>query len=313
MADVLNHVKDINTCARQEPESFIRRAETRYDELLNQTVERIFRGGVNVVLLAGPSSSGKTTTADKIQQKLTAKGHIAYTVSLDDFYKNRNEFVLDEDGKPDYETVSALELDLLNRVLVDLTEHGHCFLPRYDFIEGKRRDDALEIQLVPGDVVIFEGLHALNPVISDRLPQDALMKLYVSVSTRIYRGDETVQMTKRDLRLVRRMIRDYHFRSSTVENTFSLWDKVLEGEAKYLSPYKFNADIQLDSIHNYEPCVFRGEAQRLLDTVPETSEWFPEACRLRKELDPFEALPSAIVPQDSLMREFLGHDGKAAE
>ena len=313
MADVLNRVKEINACARSEPDSFVRRAENRYDELLDQTVERICGGEVNLVLLAGPSSSGKTTTAAKIRRKLTDRGHIAYTVSLDDFYKNRSEFLPGADGKPDYETVSALELDLLYQVMVDLVEHGVGKLPHYDFMAGRRRDNALELQLTPGDVVIFEGLHALNPVISGRLPQNALLKLYVSVSTRIYSGDDTVQMTKRDLRLVRRMIRDYRFRNSSVENTFSLWDKVLEGEQKYLSPYKFNADIQLDSIHNYEPCVFHGEALRLLDTVPENSEWYPEARRLRKQLEPFEPLSPAIVPDHSLMREFLGSPSGRAE
>ena len=265
------------------------------------------------VLVEGAKWCGKTTTAEKISQKLDELGHTAYTVSLDDFYKNRSEFEPGEDGKPDYETVSALELDLLNQVLIGLMEHGRSSLPKYDFIAGKRCDNAFEIRLDPGDVVIFEGLHALNPVISDRLPQSGLLKLYVSVSTRIYRSDDTVQLTKRDLRLVRRMIRDYHFRSSSVENTFSLWDKVLEGEEKYLAPFKYNADLQLDSIHNYEPCVFRGEAMRLLDTVPETSEWFTEACRLRSELEQFEALPTTLVPQDSLMREFLGRGGEAAD
>lgn len=307
MADVLNRVQEINACARSEPDCFVRRAENRYDELLDQTVGRICGGEAHLVLLAGPSSSGKTTTAAKIRQKLTDQGHIAYTVSLDDFYKNRSEFEPDEDGKPDYEAVSALELDLLYQVMVDLVRHGHARLPHYDFLLGRRIDNALELQLTPGDVVIFEGLHALNPVISERLPQNALLKLYVSVSTRIYCGDGTVQMTKRDLRLVRRMVRDYRFRNSSVENTFSLWDKVLEGEQKYLSPYKFNADIQLDSIHNYEPCVFHGEALRLLDTVPENSEWFSEACRLRRQLEPFEALSPALVPDQSLMREFLGN------
>ncbi|HBL41528.1 MAG TPA: nucleoside kinase [Ruminococcaceae bacterium] len=307
MADVLNHVSEINTCARQEPKFLIERAENRYDELLNRTVERISKNNsAEIVLLAGPSSSGKTTTAGKISQKLSKKGHTAYTVSLDDFYRNRGEFALDEEGKPDYESVTALELDMLNRVMTNLVQQGHSLLPRYDFVNGKRLDDAFEIRLQPGDVVIFEGLHALNPIISERLPQDALLKLYVSVSTRLYLQGDEVQMTKRDLRLVRRMIRDYRFRNSSVENTFSLWGKVLEGENKFLAPYKYCADILIDSIHNYEPCVFRREALALLDTVPQDSDWFPEACRLKKQMEPFETLSPNLVPQDSLMREFLG-------
>ncbi len=306
MADVINRIEEINAAARRNPNHLIRCAETRYDDLLNRTVARICGGRVQIVLLAGPSASGKTTTAQKISQKLAASGHTAYAVSLDDFYKNRAEIAPGEDGKPDYEIVSALELELLHQVMIDLAELGHSALPSYDFEAGVRRDNASEIRLVPGDIVIFEGLHALNPLVSERLPQNAMLRLYVSLSTRIYRGDDVVQMTKRDLRLVRRLIRDHHYRDSSVENTFSLWGTVLKGEGKYLLPHKYNADIMLDSIHNYEPCVLRDEALRLLNAVPEASEWFSEARRLRKALEPFRPLPPAMVPQDSLLREFLG-------
>ena len=306
MSDVLNQLEEINAAAKQNPNHFIRRAETRYDELLNRTVARVCGGGAQIVLLAGPSASGKTTTARKISQKLAASGHTAYSVSLDDFYKNRNEIAMGEDGKPDYETITALELELLSQVMNDLADHGRGSLPQYDFEAGVRHDDVSEIRLEPGDIVIFEGLHALNPIVSERLPQYAALKLYVSVSTRIYRSDGAVQMTKRDLRLVRRMIRDYRCRDSSVEHPFSLWGTVLKGEGQYLLPYKFNADLIIDSIHNYEPCVLRHEALRLLNAVPESSEWFSEAARLRKALEPFKSLPPTMVPPDSLLREFLG-------
>lgn len=307
MADVINNLSDINELAVSDPCGMIARAEVRYDSALNKIVDVISNNhSIEIVLLAGPSSSGKTTTANKINEKLHSVGHKAYTISLDDFYRNSYEAILDENGKPDYETVNALDLDLLRNVLESLVTQRKASIPKFNFDTGLRTDNADDIQLIPGDVVILEGLHALNPLIHESLPVRALLKLYISVSTRIYNDDGSVLFTKRDLRLVRRTVRDFSHRSSSVENTFSMWESVLEGEQKYLAPYKYCADILIDSIHNYEPCVFKTRAIELFKAVDKESIWFDKTQRLTKILECFETIPESLLPEQSLLkREFL--------
>ncbi|MBR3802008.1 MAG: nucleoside kinase [Clostridia bacterium] len=308
MADVINTLSQINYEAVNDTADFISAAEERYSFALDCVVERIINNNsLEIVLLAGPSCSGKTTTANKLREKLEEKGHRAYTISLDDFYRNSVDAIIGDDGKPDYETVYALDLDLLAKVLTQLVNERKATIPRFDFDTGIRTDGAFEISLDEGDVVILEGLHALNPLIYGYLPSDALLKIYISVSTRIYDDYGYVLLTKRDLRLIRRTVRDFHSRSSSVENTFDMWDGVLEGENKYLAPYKYCADILIDTIHNYEPCVFKKRALELFKTVKPESAWFDETVRLTEKLVRFSDIEEEKVPRSSLLVcEFLG-------
>ena len=308
MADVINTLSQINYEAVNDTADFISAAEERYSFALDCVVERIINNkSLEIVLLAGPSCSGKTTTANKLRERLEEKGHRAYTISLDDFYRNSVDAIIGDDGKPDYETVYALDLDLLAKVLTRLVNERKASIPRFDFDTGIRTDGAFEISLDEGDVVILEGLHALNPLIYGYLPSDALLKIYISVSTRIYDDYGYVLLTKRDLRLIRRTVRDFHSRSSSVENTFDMWDGVLEGENKYLAPYKYCADILIDTIHNYEPCVFKKRALELFKTVKPESSWFDETVRLTEKLVRFSDIEEEKVPRSSLLVcEFLG-------
>lgn len=308
MADVINTLSQINYEAQNDTAAFISAAEERYSFALDCVVERIINNKcVEIVLLAGPSCSGKTTTANKLRERLADKGHKAYTISLDDFYRNSTDAIIGDDGKPDFETVHALDLDLLEKVLKKLVKERTAKIPRFDFDTGIRTDNAFEITLDEGDVVILEGLHALNPIIYGYLPAEALLKIYISVSTRIYDDSGYVILTKRDLRLIRRTVRDYHSRSSSVENTFDMWDGVLEGENKYLAPYKYCADILIDTIHNYEPCVFKSRALELFKTVEPDSVWFAETQRLTEKLVLFSDIAEEEVPRSSLLIcEFLG-------
>ena len=308
MADVINTLSQINYEAQNDTATFISAAEERYSFALDCVVERIINNKcVEIVLLAGPSCSGKTTTANKLRERLADKGHKAYTISLDDFYRNSTDAIIGDDGKPDFETVHALDLDLLEKVLKKLVKERTAKIPRFDFDTGIRTDNAFEITLDEGDVVILEGLHALNPIIYGYLPAEALLKIYISVSTRIYDDSGYVILTKRDLRLIRRTVRDYHSRSSSVENTFDMWDGVLEGENKYLAPYKYCADILIDTIHNYEPCVFKIRALELFKTVEPDSVWYNETQRLTEKLVLFSDIAEEKVPRSSLLIcEFLG-------
>lgn len=257
-------------------------------------------------MLAGPSSSGKTTTAALLSQKLELMGCKAYTVSLDDFYLPHSfGYPLDENGMPDYECVEALDVELIHLCLGELLRRGKISLPVFDFHTGKRINNAKNIVLKENDVIIVEGLHALNPIITDTLNKSNLFKIYVSVSSRIYEDDGSVMLSKRDLRFVRRMVRDYSFRSTSVKKTFEVWESVMRGEDKYLFPFENLADIKINSFHPCEPCVLAKRAIALLSDAL-GGEHNEKASQMISKLDLFENIDYSILPKDSLLREFTG-------
>ncbi|MBQ7956541.1 MAG: zeta toxin family protein [Clostridia bacterium] len=306
MANINNELEFIVENALKAPENLIEKSETRYKNIVENIAEKINNdSSKKIVMLAGPSGSGKTTTATKIKEKLESYGHKAYAVSLDDFYKNIGEGPKNEDGTYDFESVDSLDLDLIHKCLQELITQSESELPLFDFMTGRRKEEKNIITLNKDDVIIVEGLHALNPAITDTLPHENLFKIYISVSSRIYDGEKIV-LNKRNLRFIRRMVRDFQFRNSPVEHTYSLWPKVMHGEDKYLFPFKSNADITANTIHIYEPCVLKKQALELLLTVEETSENYKDAQKLISALNKFPSIEKDSVPKDSLLREFLG-------
>lgn len=257
-------------------------------------------------MLAGPSSSGKTTTASLLSKGIEFMGGKAYTVSLDDFYFPHSVgYPLDENGKPDYECVEALDVELIHLCLGELIRKGKSSLPVFDFTSGERINNAKNITLKENDVIIVEGLHALNPVITDTLDSSNLYKIYVSVSSRVYENDGSVLLSKRDLRFVRRMVRDYSFRSTSVEKTFEVWESVMRGEDKYLFPFEYLADVKINSFHPCEPCVLSKRAVELLRTAL-GGEYGGKASLMINKLGLFKNIDYSALSQDSLLREFTG-------
>ena len=306
MAKIDNELQFIVENALNDKMSLIEKSESRYRNIIDLVCEKInLDSNKKIIMLAGPSGSGKTTTANKIKEKLEGMGHKAYTVSLDDFYKNNGEGPKNEDGTYDFESVDSLDLDLIHKCLEELITDSRSELPLFDFMTGRRKEEKNLIELEKDDVIIVEGLHALNPRIVDTLPTDNLFKIYISVSSRIYDGEKIV-LNKRNLRFIRRMVRDFQFRNSPVEKTYSLWPAVTAGEDKYLYPFKSNADQLINSIHIYEPCVFKTAATELLSAVEKTSKNYEDAQKLISALSRFPAIEKEDVPENSLLREFLG-------
>lgn len=298
-------LEKINCTVEQDMHGLVREEEQRYCAAVSAVVDRIESDrGTEIVLLAGPSASGKTTTAAMVAQALERRGHAAYAVSLDDFFRPQNCCV-DSEGERDFESVHALDIPLLQRTFEQLLRTHTCEIPRFNFATGDRSKEVRRLNIADGDVVIVEGIHALNPVITDSFPADHLLKLYVNVSSRIYGAEDEVVLSKRDLRFIRRMIRDYHYRSSTVSNTFMLWDGVMHGEDAYLFPFRYRADIRLNSFHAYEPCIFRDEAINLLRQVSTGSPYYAKAQSLIANMSRFFPADSGIIPSNSLLREFL--------
>lgn len=307
MSNLKNNLSYINTQARQAPLTLIEQAEDRYASIVCSIAERIRQEeGREIILLAGPSASGKTTTAAMLAKAVQESGRQAYFISLDNFYLDQDRSPRLPDGTPDFETVHALDLPLIDETLNRLLREGRCEAPLFDFTTGRRRAESERIMLARGDVIVVEGLHALNPLIEAGLPGDRLLRVYVNISSRIYDDRGRIVLNKRNLRFVRRMIRDYHYRSSTVDNTFRLWAGVRRGEDAYLFPFKDRADVRINSIHLYEPCLFRDEAISLLREIDADSPWYADARRLAAALGCFQPLPHDMAPQSSLLREFLG-------
>lgn len=307
MSNMNNRIEYINELARENPKAIIARAELRYRNIINNIAERVLDDtGREIIMLAGPSSSGKTTTAKKIAETFISLGMQTYVISLDDFYLDRDKIPGYAEGNPDFETVYALDLPCLSQTLKSLMAGKTTRVPKFDFLTGKRSEEYTEITLGKNDAVIVEGLHALNPVVTSDLDGLKMLKIYISVSSRIYDGKGKIILNKRNLRFTRRVIRDYNFRGSSVENTYSLWKSVCEGEDKYLFPYEDMADIRINSIHLCEPCLFRDTALKLLEEAELPEQYRADAKRLADSLKMFESIPTQLVPKDSLLREFIG-------
>lgn len=306
MSNLNNQLEYINEMAK-EPEQFIAQCEERYQNIIDGIAKRIIdEEGREIVMLAGPSSAGKTTTARKLSESLIEKGVKTYVLSLDDFYLNREDIPFLPDGSQDFETVDALDLECFEQCVNALLRGETVKNPVFDFTTGKRSDTQFnEITLGEEDVVIIEGLHALNPVITEKIV-GKLLKIYINVSSRIYDEKGNIILNKRNMRFIRRMVRDYKFRNSSVENTCKLWKNVTAGEDKYLFPFRDNADIKVNTIHLYEDCVLKHQALPLLLNSEISEDFKAEAKRLAKSLESFRDIPEKNVPEGSLLREFLG-------
>ena len=304
----INNIVSINEMATLSPEELIEVSERNFRLQVENVASKVASlSGNRLVMLAGPSSSGKTTTAELLSKDLIKNGRGAKVISLDDFYKDQNEKIFFEDGTPDFETVKSLDTEKIKECLSNITEKGECLLPRFSFVTGMREKEPVHLTLEKDEVVIVEGLHALNPVITDSLESEKLTKLYVSVSSRIM-NQNGVFLSKRDIRFIRRMVRDYLFRNSGVDYTFYLWNGVRKGEDRYLFPFKPLADIKIDSFHSYEMCVLKETALSLLSHIEKDSPYFDRSKKLFEKLSRFVSIEKEKMPESSLLREFIGQE-----
>ncbi len=297
-------VDGINGRAKAQTEKFVRECEQRYKKEIIRTAELLSqKKGRSLLMIAGPSSSGKTTTAKLIKAELEALSRRAIIISLDDFYSENNLEYYFEDGTVDYERIETLDTAYIYECLERLMKRGCCLLPHFSFMT-KKRDGYKEITVGKDDVIIVEGLHALNPLITGPLESEQMLRLYVSVSSRVYDGED-VFLTKRDIRFIRRLIRDYNFRNSKPDYTFYLWNGVRMGEDRYLFPFSDLADIKIDTLHPYEFCVFRDVAIELLSSIDRESKYYDTASLLREKLQHFVSLDCSVIPENSLLKEFI--------
>jgi len=293
-------IDEINHLVRTDPERLVAQAEGDYAAQVREAVLRFH--GHRVLCLAGPSGSGKTTTANKIGALLGKEGTPTVVLSMDDFYKNRSEMCI-VDGKPNFEVIEALEVDLLQKKIKELLDRGETLLPRYDFATGTRTDDSHPVTLPKNGAIIIEGIHGLHEEVGECFDRDILFRVYISPHSG-FQNDAGIGVDKRQVRLVRRMVRDSHHRNASPMDTLILWEDVCRAEDLYVRPMARFADFRINSVHLYEPCLFRNEMIGLLDRVPKESKFWQMVQNLKYSLEKFEPFPPELLPKNSLLREF---------
>ena len=281
-------------------------SEALQEKKIAQIAEDIAqRKGVKLVLLAGPSSSGKTTSCKRLSIQLAVNGLKPLQISLDDYFVDREKTPKDESGEYDYESIYALDLKLINEQFNALFRGEEVELPKYDFQSGKSKRSGKKLKMNDHNVLVVEGIHALNPELTSQIPDEQIFRVYASALTTILLDNHNYIPTT-DNRLLRRIIRDNKYRGVSAQETIHRWPSVRAGENKWIFPFQENADAMLNTAMLYELAVIKIQAEPLLQLVPENCEEYAEAYRLLKFLKYFKGIPYNNLPPTSLLREFLG-------
>jgi uridine kinase len=283
----------------------IRVAEALHEKKIGYIADRIVEQNKSIVLIAGPSSSGKTTFSARLGVQLRVNGKIPHVISLDNYYLNRENIPKDETGGYDFETIDALDTEQISRDLRALTNGETVELPVFNFLTGQREYKGNLLTLNAGDILIMEGIHGLNERISAGVPRSDKFKIFISALTQLNIDDHN-RIPTTDARLVRRIVRDFQYRGYTAQRTIALWPSVQRGEFKYIFPFQEEADIFFNSALVYEMCVLKQYIEPLLFGVEPEEPERTEAKRLIKFLDCFLGVSSENVPNNSILREFIG-------
>lgn len=302
------NLEEINFRTISDPKGFIEECDAKYAEKVETAADLIIKNKSRspIVLLSGPSGSGKTTTAMKISEALNRRGVGTHYVSMDDYFNTvtPEKTPRTPEGDYDLESPLCLDMELMNRHFTELAEGKRVFIPKYEFSRKMRiQEPSKSIKLKADEIVVFEGIHALNSMITDVHPE--AFKLYISAASDIVFKDQVVYKSTW-FRLVRRTVRDYLFRGSDPAETMGMWANVRRGEKLYISPFKGKADYRFDSSFAYEPALFNTTATKLFQTVPEGIERFDELRQVLPAIQLFGHIEENMIAQDAMVREFIG-------
>lgn len=300
-------IGDLNECiAKGYSSQLIQISEALQEKKIARIADEIAnRKGIKLVLIAGPSSSGKTTTCKRLSIQLAVNSIKPVPISLDDYFVDRENTPRDASGDYDFEHLHALNLPLLNEQINALFRGEEVELPRYDFPTGKSQMSGRKLRLHDDEVLVVEGIHALNPELTEQIPQEQIYRVYASALTTILLDNHNYVPTT-DNRLLRRIIRDHKYRGVSAQETIHRWPSVRNGENKWIFPYQENADQMFNTAMLFELAVIKSQAEPLLEQVPENCPEYAEAYRLRKFLKYIRPIPEDQIPPTSLLREFLG-------
>ncbi len=290
-----------------EIEDVIKISEALHEKKIGKIADEICKDDdIHLILIAGPSSSGKTTFAKRLEIQLKVNGKRPISISVDDYFVDREKTPVNEDGSYNFEIIDAIDLESLNRDLIDLLEGKEVELPSFNFVTGRREKSGNIVKVDKDQPIIVEGIHSLNPLMTSYIPDKNKYKVYVSALTQL-NIDAHNRIPTTDTRLIRRMIRDVKFRGNDVSRTFELWPGVRNGEEKYIFPFQEQADIMFDSALAYELATLKKHAVPLLKQIDKDSEYYSEAKKLLKFLQYFiEIEDETMISQNSILREFIG-------
>ena len=292
--------------ARGEGRTFIRVSEALQERVIAGIAERIVARGARVVFIAGPSSSGKTTFANRLSVQLRVSGKRPVAISLDNYYRNRGQVPLGPDGKPDLECLEAIDVPLFNEQLVELLAGREVELPLYSFKTKLREEKGIRLRVSEDQVLIVEGIHGLNDALSADIPSELKFRVYVSALTQL-NLDNHNRIRTTDVRLLRRMVRDHRTRATSAVETLAMWDSVRAGEESYIFPFQERADVMFNSSLLYEIAVLKKYAYPMLRAIPPQSPHYTRARRLVKFLNYFlDCGDESEIPPTSILREFIG-------
>ena len=302
-----NRLEDINRAVRTDASAFVEAAEAAYRKNIAAIAAEIAaeNPACRLIMLAGPSSSGKTTTAHLLKKALVEAGVGCVSISLDDFYLGESLAPMLPNGKRDYECLEALNLKEIQKCLYELVKNNRCEMPVFDFEQHVPYPHRRQVVLHDRDVAVVEGIHALNPLLISALPEFRVHRIYISVKQGVRDSSRDV-LGPNDIRLVRRLVRDYNFRGTTPGATIAMWPNVMRGEYRYIKPFRKDADTTVNSFHDFELNVLAEPAVSLLSTVPAGSPEYGTAVRLSEALTRFDPVSQSLVPKSSMIREFIG-------
>ena len=300
-------LSDVKHILAECPAELVGHEELLFQQKITNACDLITQQHAHIILVTGPSASGKTTSAKMITNELKARGKQVDRISLDNFYRPTSQLPRWEDGYQNYESVDGLDIPCFEAFLEHLFRDGHSLLPVFDFATGKRAEKTIDIGFDEHTYLIFEGIHALNPKVTQPLEGHAAMKIYISTHSDFIDSDGSILLTARDLRLTRRILRDFWYRSTTAEETFRMWYYVLKGEDLYIRPFRQYADLHINSTHSYEPFLYH---DALVQTLERTSPDSPYRDTIRHLLESarhFFGIDSDLIPKTSLIQEFIRH------
>lgn len=304
----LGNIGEMNAIVKQKEKisSIIKVAEALQEKKIIKIADTVCgRGEVKLALIAGPSSSGKTTFSKRLSVQLAINGIHPIPLSMDNYFVPRTQTPRDENGEYDFESIYAVDLELFNKQVNQLMNGEEVEIPYYNFETGEREYRGEKLKLGANGMLVIEGIHALNPMLTEKIDKNKIFRIYVSALTTIS-VDNHNWIPTTDNRLLRRIIRDYKYRGYSAIETISRWAKVMEGEQKWIFPYQENADMTFNSALIFELCVLKKFVQPLLSNVPENSPVYQEVSRLKNFLNQFSVVHEEEIPLTSLLREFLG-------
>ncbi|MBN2790249.1 MAG: nucleoside kinase [Candidatus Delongbacteria bacterium] len=307
LLDIENVGKLNNYIENKDQGNLIKIAEALHAKKIGKIADKIVRSRskIKVVLISGPSASGKTTFSKRLSIQLQVSGLKPVVISLDNYFVNRDKTPIDKNGEYDFESLQAIDIKLFNKHLVDLIKGKKVTIPRFDFHHGHRDENGDELQLGENSIIIIEGIHGLNPGLTPSVENRSKFKIYVSALTQVS-IDRHNRINTTDNRLLRRMIRDHNYRNHSALQTLKRWPSVRAGEEKNIFPYQEEADIMFNSSLLYEFCVLKSMAEPLINEIPENVKEYAEALRLLKFLSFFLPISKEQIPQTSILREFIG-------